>query len=49
MHTRARLIDKKIAATKRKQSDAKRVLTMSSKKLAKLEGTDAEPKLSRTI
>ena len=35
---------KKIAATKRKQSDAKRVLTMSSKKLAKLEGTDAKPK-----
>ena len=35
---------KKIAAMKRKQSDAKRVLTMSSKKLAKLEGKDAEPK-----
>ena len=35
---------KKIAATKRKQSDAKRVLTMSSKKLAKLEGTDDQPK-----
>ena len=35
---------KKIAATKRKQSDAKRVLTMSSKKLAKLEGKDAELK-----
>ena len=35
---------KKIAATKRKQSDAKRVLTMSSKKLAKLEGMDAKPK-----
>ena len=35
---------KKIAATKRKQSDAKRVLTMSSKKLTKLEGTDAQPK-----
>ena len=35
---------KKIAATKRKQSDAKRVLTMSSKKIAKLEGTDAQPK-----
>ena len=34
----------KIAAMKRKQSDAKRVLTMSSKKLAKLEGKDAEPK-----
>ena len=35
---------KKIAVTKRKQSDAKRVLTMSSKKLAKLEGTDDQPK-----
>ena len=35
---------KKIAATKRKQSDAKLVLTISSKKLAKLKGTDAKPK-----
>ena len=35
---------KKIAATKHKQSDAKCVLTMSSKKLAKLEGKDAESK-----
>ena len=34
----------KIPATKRKQSDAKRFLTMSEKKLAKLEGTDAQPK-----
>ena len=35
---------KKIAATKRKRPDAKRVLTMSSKKLAKLEGKDDQPK-----
>ena len=35
---------KKIAATKCKQSDAKRVLTMTEKKIAKLEGTDAQPK-----
>ena len=35
---------KKIAATKRKQSDAKRILTMSSKKLFKLEGKDDQPK-----
>ena len=34
----------KIAATKRKQSDAKRVLTMTEKKIAKLEGTVAQPK-----
>ena len=35
---------KKIAATKSKQSDARCVLTMFSKKLAKLEGKDAESK-----
>ena len=35
---------KKIAATKRKQSDARCVLKMFSKKLATLEGKDAEPK-----
>ena len=35
---------KKIAAAKRKKSDAKRVLTMTEKKLSKLEGKDAAPK-----
>ena len=35
---------KKIAAAKRKKSDAKRVLTMTEKKLSKLEGTDAPSK-----
>lgn len=35
--------DKKLAAIKRKKSDAKRVLTMTEKKLAKLEGKDEQP------
>ena len=35
---------KKIAGAKRKKSDAKRVLTMTEKKLSKLEGKDTVPK-----
>ena len=36
--------DKKLAAAKRKKSDAKRMLTISEKKIAELEGKDVQPK-----
>ena len=41
--------EKKLAAVKRKKSDAKRMLTMSEKKLAKLEGTDEQKTVSETL
>ena len=41
--------DKKLAAVKRKKSDAKRMLTMSEKKLAKLEGTNEQKTVSETL
>ena len=41
--------EKTLAAVKRKKSDAKRVLTMTEKKLAKLEGTDEEKTASETL
>jgi len=41
--------EKKLAAVKRKKSDAKRVLTMTEKKLAKLEGTDEQKTISETL
>jgi hypothetical protein len=41
--------EKKLAAVKRKKSDAKRVLTMTEKKLAKLEGTDEQKTVSEAL
>ncbi len=41
--------EKKLAAAKRKKSDAKRVLTMTEKKLSKLEGSDEEKSVSETL